>query len=269
MRIFLSCFFFVSFNTYALCDFKSHVSGVVSLSGPTTVLLKEFGLLQNKKVKGISVFNPVSSKDFTGKVYPGGVFLSQGSFGEFTGQVVFYDESRELNRALSPLSSVQGVEIKTRNLSPHETVSKTIEVMKDFLTGCEKEMSEILGKVSLVEKKLKEKIPKGTSAVFYLGEFRGGRAPELVMVQDGVVKWMVNEKMITTYPTTLAYVNWSAKVMSELPKNTLHVGVKDSARDQKKEIKKSPRGMTFIYPGSLVPGLTQLEAFLYWAEATF
>lgn len=268
MRIFLSFCFLFSFQAYA-CDFKSDVKSVVSLSGPATVLLKEMGLLLHPKFQGISVFHPIGEKEFSGKIYPGGVFFSQSSLSSLSGSVVFYDESRELNRVFAPLSSVVSREIKTRNLTPHEAVEKTLFTLEGFLQGCESQISNVQKKVKNLEEKILLRVPQNLSVVFYLGEFKGDRAPELVIAQDGIVKWLVQKKKIKTYPSELAYVNWSARIMNALPKKTMHVGVKDSARDLIKEIKKSPRGMTLIYPGSLVPGLSQLEAFLYWSEVTF
>lgn len=266
MRIFLSLVF-LSFNLQAACKFKADVKKVISLAGSSTVILKELGLLA--KVQGISVFNPIGPHEFSGKVYPGGIFLSHGSLSELENSVVFYDESRDLKKVLSSRSNIRAFEIRTRNLIPAEAVKVTLTALAPHLQNCEEQIKAVNLKVSALEEKLLTKLPATTNVVFYLGELRNHQAPEFVMVNDGVVKWLNEKKKIKTYPTTLAYVNWSSKLMRELPEDTLHVGIKDSGREMKKEIKKSSRKMTLIYPGSLVPGVTQLEAFLYWAEATF
>lgn len=266
MRIFRSLFFLLPFSVSANCDFKANVHGVVSFAGSSTVLLKELGLLKHKKVKGISVFHPVKSENYQGKVYPGGIFLSQNSLSVLKGNVIFYDESRELKKIFSSVPEATPREVKTRNLTPAQSVDETIKILNEFLHGCEQEVTRIKEKVLSLEKELLKKIPNNLSVVFYLGEFRNGRAPEMVIVNDGVVKWLVEKKKIKTYPSTLAYVNWSAKILNDMPKETLHVGIKDSGRDFVKEIKRSSGRMTLIYPGSLVPGMTQLEAFLYWAQ---
>ena len=266
MRIFLSLFF-LSFYVEAACEFKPRALKVISLSGTSTVVFKELGLLS--KLHGISVFNPISEKEFSGKVYPGGIFLSHSALSELEGSVVFYDESRDLRKVLSSRKAVNALEIHTRGLTPKESMSATLKTITPYVQNCEANISALNSKIKTLEEKLLKKIPDNQSVVFYLGDFQHQRAPEFVMVNDGVVKWLKDLKKIKTYPTDLAYVNWSSKLMSEMPEATLHVGIKDPGREDKREIKRSSQRMTFIYPGSLVPGVTQLEAFLYWAEATF
>lgn len=266
MRIFLSLFF-LSFYVEAACEFKPAARKVISLSGTSTVVFKELGLLS--KLHGISVFNPISEKEFAGKVYPGGIFLSHSALSELEGSVVFFDESRDLRKVLGSRKTVNALEIHTRGLTPKESVDTTLKAIAPYIQNCEATISALNSKIKTLEEKLLKRIPDSLNVVFYLGEFQNGRAPEFVMVNDGVVKWLKDLKKIKTYPTELAYVNWSSKLMSEMPKNTMHVGVKDPGRENKHEIKRSPQRMTFIYPGSLVPGVTQLEAFLYWAEVTF
>lgn len=267
MRIFLSLILLISFKSFAFCEFKPQVSKVVSLSGSTTVLFKELNLLNHKKLVGISIFNPVLAEEFPGKIYPGGIFLSREALTQMKGSLVFYDEGRELNKMFRSISGIEGEEIKTRNLTPSEALIATIKVVSNYLSGCEDRIQKLKEKMRALEKELLERIPSGLSVVFYLGEFRSGRVPEMVMANDGVVKWLREKKKIQTYPSSLPYVNWSSKLMGLLPENTLHVAIKDSGRSGEKEIKRSSQKMTLIYPGSLVPGLTQMEALLYWARS--
>lgn len=263
MRIFLSLIFLLTSPVFAVCDFKPHVSKVISLAGSSTVVLKELGLLNHKKVQGISLFNPISSDEYSGKTYPGGIFLSRDTMKEFSGAVVFYDEARELRKVFDSYSSIEGREVKTRNLNPDEAVRATLKIIDPYLQGCEEKVSSLQQKVKKLMDEILEKIPENFTVVFYLGEFRSERLPETVMAHDGVVKWLKEKQKIKTYPSTLAYVSWSAKIMNELPKETLHVALKDNGREGIKEIKRSSRKMTLIYPGVLVPGVTQLEAFLF------
>jgi hypothetical protein len=254
---------FLSFSAQAACDYKTHVKKVFSFSGPVTVALKHLGLLKKDQVKGISTFNPISKEDFQGKRFPGGIFLSQSSFAEFSGSVVFYDESRDLDRILSPMSSIQGWQIKTRGLTPRAANNYVIKQLEHFVEGCEKEFSNLDLEVKKLEEKLLAKFSRSQSVVYFLGEFRMGKPPELVIVNDGIVKWLIEKKKITTYPSRLTYVNWSAKIMNQMPKNTLKIAVKDSAADMIKELKQNGNEITLIYPGSLVPGITQLLAWNY------
>jgi hypothetical protein len=265
MLIFLKLFLILSI-VHAKCEFKRDVKNVVSLSGPVTVILRELNLLNHEKLKCISIFNPVSQTEFKGKIYPGGVFLSQSSLNEFRDNVVFFDESREMARNFKSLGNVSAHEIRTRNLLPLEAMEKALHSLTGVLSGCEEKMGELRSKAASLQKEILQKIPETYSIIFYLGELRGERFPEMIMSNDGVVKLLREKNKIKTYPSELAYVNWSAKIMKELPSTTLHVGLKDSGMEMTKEIKRSSQRMTLIYPGVLVPGYSQLEAFHYWVQ---
>lgn len=263
MKIFLSLalVFFVS-ALRAECSLKTKV---ISLSGGTTVLFKELGLLN--KLSGISVFSPVKKNEFSGTIYPGGVFLSQKSLSEFSDTVVFYDESQELTKALSQNPRIQKKEIKTRNLLPLEALEVSIKAVTPVINQCEKEISFVREKAKKLQGKILRKFSRPLSVIFYLGELKQTKFPELVIVQDGVVKFLLQEKKIHSYPSDLAYVNWSSKIIQNFPVGTLHVGIKDPGMEDLQEVKKlSDTKMTLIYPGSLVPGITQLEAILFWAD---
>lgn len=268
MKIFLKIFFLLfSLNVFAVCEFKESVQGVASFSGSATVLFKELGLLQNPKLKAISIFHPILEKEFSGKVLPGGIFLSQQGLSELANQVVFYDESRDLRKILQSREKITSIEIKTRNLTPEESVNSTLKLIRPFLYGCEDKEKELNKKISQIESELLKIFSKKISVIFYLGKLKQNRPPEMLIVQDGVVKWLLQNDKIKTYPSGLAYVNWSAKIMQQMPLDTLHVGVVDSGRDGVRSLEKSGKEMTLIYPGALVPGLSQLEAFLFWAKS--
>lgn len=268
MIIFLKIFIILlSFNCFAVCDFKKDVSKVISLSGSSTVIFKELGLLKNPKLQGVSVFNPLDDSDFKGRIYPGGIFLSHQALSEFDGSVVFYDESRELHKIFGTRKAIKARQIKTRNQTPLESVENTSAIVSEFISGCDDELRKVKERAVSLQKEIIKTMPEKLSVVFYLGDFVGGRPPEMVMVNDGVVKFLVQQKKIKTYPSELAYVNWSAKLLKDFPAGTLHIGIKDSGRNGAQKIKRSSAGMTLVYPGSLVPGITQLEAFLFLARS--
>lgn len=264
MRIFLKIFILlISLDLHAICDFKKEITKVISLSGTSTVILKELGLLKNPKLKGVSVFNPIEDSDFQGKIYPGGIFLSHQSMEELDQGFVLYDESRELRRIFESRPSIKAREIKTRNLTPNQAIETTISAINKLIQDCGNEVERLNKKINEIQKSLLKLLPSKRFVVFYLGDFIGGRRPQMVMANDGVVKWLVKENKIKTYPSELAYVNWSSKILNDLSPQTIHIGLIDSGRNGEKKIKKSPAGVTLIYPGSLVPGLSQLEAFLF------
>jgi hypothetical protein len=112
-------------------------------------------------------------------------------------------------------------------------------------------------------RELKVLANKKETFVFFLGLIRGNKLPEMLIVKDGVVKWLSEERLIKTYPSELAYVNWSARVMSHLPENTYRIGLKDSGGDLIQEIEKFENVINLTYPGSLIPGIGQVDAMIY------
>ena len=121
------------------CDFNKEIKSVYSLSGSVTLALRDLGLLKNKKLLGISSFHPVPQKDFNGKFLPGGIFLSHETIQSFSQGVLFYDESRELNRIFNRYKSIKAIEIKTRSLTPLEAALSVEKQLKPFLIGCDLE----------------------------------------------------------------------------------------------------------------------------------
>lgn len=144
-----------------------------------------------------------------------------------------------------------------------------IQKLEPLVKGCEEKITEFRKTTTILMGNIKSRLSVPRSVVFFLGEFKGDRAPEMAMVNDGVVKWLKEEKIITTYPTDLAYVNWSPKVLNQMPKTTLKVALKDSSNTLEKELKKhSGTEVTLVYPGALIPGIDQLRAILFWLENT-
>lgn len=262
----LSFFLLLSFRTQA-CDFRPEIQKVFSLSGPVTTAFKELGLLNHPKLKGISVFYPASPQEFTGMVIPGGIFLSPETKKVFAGSTLYFDQSRELKKLFSSSIGVNPIEVISRNLVPREVSQEVIKLLKPVLTGCELKLQAYLLKTYSLEEKLLSKIIKPLPVVFFVGEFVHGRLPEMVMANDGVVKWLRLKNKLETYPSELNYVNWSARIMNSLPKSTYRVAIKDAGRNSIASFKQhSPSEISVIYPGGLIPGINQLQSWIYWLE---
>ncbi len=268
MKIFLSfLFLLVTMNARATCQFRPEIKKVISLSGPMTVLLQEMGLIEQHVVKGISVFSPVSAKTYKGKLYPGGVFLAPSTLEEFSFGLVFFDESRDLKKILKSNKNINAVEIKTRHLLPMDVVDHSMVILKSYVSGCDIELKLVKKRAIGIQRDLLQRVPDGMNVIFFLGEIRGSRLPELVVVNDGIVKLLLQEKKINTYPSELSYINWSPKIMSSMPSKTLLIGLVDSGMKGVKKVETSSNKTNLFYPGSLVPGLTQLEAFHFWLKS--
>ncbi len=265
MKILLWLSYLFAFEVSASCRFNSQATKVYSLSGPITLALREINLL--KEVKGVSIFHPLSTDEYKGTILPGGVFLSSQNLNSFSNSVVFFDESRELEKALKTIKSVQAVEVITRALTPHEVTLMVVKTLSTYLIDCEKELKKLTQTSLSLQAELVSRIPAKMKVIFYLGDFQQGRKPELVIANDGVVKMLREKKAIETYPSELAYVNWSMKEMGKLARDTIHVGIKDSARELTMGVvKRSTFEETLLFPGSLIPGMSQLKAWLYWID---
>lgn len=265
-KIVASFFLFLSLQSQA-CDFKPQVKKVFSLSGPVTSAFKELGLFKNPRLSGISIFYPARDEDFSGKIVPGGIFISPELKKEFNHSLVFFDESRELSKLFSTGDQITAREMKTRNLLPSEVTALVLREISPYLQGCEKGLSAYLDLSQQLEKEILAQIKKPLTVVIYVGEFVQGRAPEMVMANDGVVKWLRSQKKIISYPSELGYVNWSAKIINAMPANTYQVALKDSGRNTGPSFKKnSERQLSVSYPGGLIPGIDQMKAWIYWLK---
>lgn len=251
--------FFLS-SVYA-CVFSPEISKVYSLSGTVSLALRDLKLLREPQLKGVSIFHPIDKKDFRGEFLPGGVFLSPDSMAKINDGILFYDESRELTRMLARSPKIKAIEVKTRGLTPMEVASKTEELLKPFVKGCDLKVLSTDLKVKL--ETLKKTISTSKSMLFFLGAARGDKWPSLLMVNDGVVRWMVSQKLITTYPSELAYVNWSAKIMNSFSKDSIKVGLVDPGSEIKTQIETTDQFINLTYPGSLIPGTGQVDAMIY------
>jgi hypothetical protein len=261
MLVFLS-FFFITL-AQASCAFKADVRSVYSLSAPVTLALRDLDLLKSGIVKGVSVFHPLKQEDFSGAILPGGIYLSTKVSQDFEKSVVIFDESRELRKNLSG----KLVEIKTRDLEPLDVSEEIIAKLKPLLQHCENELRKWKEETLLLQSKLLGLVKNKPSIVFYLGEFIRGRPPEMIISHDGVVKLLKLKGKINSYPSTLAYTPWSARIISSMPVRTLSLYIKDSGREQTTSITQvSELGWNVKYPGALTPGKTQIEAWIYLFE---
>jgi hypothetical protein len=253
----------ISFSTHA-CEFSPKVKSVYSLAGSVTLALRDLDLIKTPKLLGISIFHPVDKKVFRGEILPGGIFLSHDTIKRLKGSVLFYDESREMTRILSAYPEVTAIQVKTRGLTPVQVVEQTNSQLKPFLNNCD--LKIVSQKLEQKLKILKNVIPAKSSLLFFLGTIVNNRLPELLMVNDGVMKWLMDEKLIQTYPSPLSYVNWSAKILLEMPNQAIRLGVKDSGSEMTQKVEKLDHHINLTYPGALIPGSGQVEAMIYLFE---
>ena len=255
MKIFFNILILISFHSHA-CEFKAGYRHVYSLSGPVTKVLEEVGLLH--KLKGISVFYP-PVKEFKGELIPGGIFLSPSTLNSMKGSLVFFDQSHDLHKMFSG-KDLTPVEVNGRNKTPQEVVSSVIGMLRGYVKGCD--FDPVFQKTSQLEKQIRDHSGR-IRIIFFLGEAREGKLPELVIANDGLVMWLRKNSLVSTYPSDLAYVNWSGSIMEELRKDHLLLGLKE---DKVPRLRGDKKRGTLFYPGALTPGLHQLEAWVWFLK---
>jgi len=252
----------ISFLVQAECRFSSSRK-IYSLSGPVTVALKDMNLLQAPELAGISVFHPVKKEHFKGELISGGTQLSPRLLFKMKDAIVFYDQSLELKKIFKNLD-LKTIEIISRNLSPLEVNKLVIQKLEKYLVGCESKKVSFLKSGNEIAGEILSLVPINFHAVFFLGALKKNKFPDHVMVNDGVVKWLLENKKMTSYPSPLAYIPWSMKLLNNLPKKTLYMGVEDTSKKFSYQVEKlDHRRLNLYFPGALVPGKAQLEAWLY------
>lgn len=248
------------------CQFKE-ARKIYSLSGPVTVLFQKLGLLSH--LSGISRFHPVESRSFKKKIYPGGLFISTASLKDFENSVLFYDDAQQSQKIFKNIKNGILEKVSSNGLTPLEFIQKLIHQTKPYLhRSCENQVQLLLEKLKRVKKEMIKKTKPLKNLVFFLGELKKNKFPSMLMIQDGVVKMLLNEKVMKSYPSEAPYVQWSAKILSKMPKDTVYVGLVDTGMDGAKKVEKMRYGKSIWYnvwyPGILVPGVSQLEGFHFW-----
>jgi len=235
---------------------------VVSLSGSTTLALAGLHLLNDPNLKAISVFHPVDS---TMKIrrLPGGVFISPRILSELGQATFIYDESLELSKTLKQ-NKVDSIQIVTRGLTPYQAVELTLKKILPLLNKCDQQLENYQKLVNDKILNLKKKISRKLVMIFFLGEIRNGKYPNLIISNDGISKWLREEQLIESYPSDLAYIQWSSKILSKL-KFDYAIGIKDTGADLDKKITSiSKTDFNLFYPGALIPGEGQVDALNYF-----
>lgn len=223
ISLWILCLSFVSFGKNNECVLDSH-KPIVSLSGPVSTMLEELGLLKDPSLKAISEYHPVDFSKFKGKVLKGGLFLSIKTFKEISSYHVFFDQSRDLRKNLEKLKASHIVEITSLGKTPFEVVEDSLKLLAPFLKHCETQMQDILTKVEKIKLYIKNSFNIKNEIIFYLGKSQESGKNRLIMVNDGPVAFLKKASKIKTYPSDLAYVIPSARILLSL-KKPLYIGL--------------------------------------------
>lgn len=255
-----SIFFLFSLNVFS-CEIQKLNSEVISLSSVVTYIFKDLKLLS--QVKAVSSFHGLNQQDFSGELLQGGVFISNQYWKKFNNPLIFFDESKDLKNKFKN-KNLSSVEVISRGLDPFEVNKLGIELVKPFLSGCEKGYAQLNATEESVKKNL-SKLPNFSDKViyvFYLGEIsKFKRQPNLVMI-DSFILWLKKNKNLKTYPSEKNYISWSSLVMNKLEKEgrVVSIGLNMSTKNEDNlEIKKiTDDSYNFYHPKLLLPGLPSI-----------
>jgi hypothetical protein len=246
------------------CQIKHEI---ISLSAPVTGVLAELELLDDSRLKGISLFHPIDKKSFKGTRFGGGVFLAQKTLKAFKDKTVFFDESGETARRLKQAGLTKTVQIKTRGLDPFEVTEKTLKMLEAHLSNCPTEVLRLRlwaaneKQYLLAQKKLQHPI------YFFLGEIRGNKLPELMMVNDGPVLFWTRNDRIRSFDSTLAYVRWGEKWRRALTGQEALVGISELKPGSKFELYKGEGRLWNVKDvGALTPGPSQIRFMRHFTD---
>lgn len=228
---------------------------VVSLSGAVTMLLEELELISDSNLRAISKFHPINSKIKKTKI-AGGVFLSRKTLEGFKDHLIFYDQSRELNQLFKKYPKIRATKVVTRDLTPFAANNVALELLKPILKGCTQRVATLKDELSKVEKSL-DLSQSYLKTVFYLGEIKD-KKPNMVIAQDGFILSLKTIKGFKTYPSKLAYVPWSKRVLNSLV-GFKHIGLSDGKANDLKVENLTKNQVNIYFRGVFIPGIRQIR----------
>lgn len=255
MKLVISFLFFVCSSL--ACELNSQ-NDYVTLSAPMSTLMKKLRVLS--RVRLISTFHPYEEKI---KKVSGGIFLRGDKINLKENTILFFDESKELERNLKK-TIAQKVIVKTRGLSSIQSTRYLINKLSPYLKNCKKRIDLL----QLEIEKMKERISSfkfKDTFLFYLGGIsKDLKNNSMLITHDGFLLDLKENKSFKTYPSTTAYTNWSAKILKEL-KNKKYYGLKKSSK--KKIHKLKSKYFNINYPGILIPGYSQVEFLNFFLDS--
>lgn len=249
-------FFLISLPVFA-CTFRSDVN-VGLYSGAMTELIKELSLESSNGIAFYSNYFPIKNKKAV--ELKGGIFLSKKRLNKFDINTVFYDDSSDLEKIFKSVGVKNLEVIKTSGKTPFKILDENIFTLKKYVQNCDQTIEKLLKRVAKIknQKLLQDKI------IFFLGELRKDKLPDLIMLHDGFVEFLLKEKGLESYDSELAYVTWSERKMKSYLESYTLIGL--NAKEVDYEIKTiSPLKYNIYSKNALSPGLGQiffLEKFL-------
>lgn len=236
---------------------------ILSLSGVTTGIFDSLHLLNDPNLVAISSFYYTSKKNI--RKVGGGLFLSKKEIRKLKPNAIFYDESLELKKKLGNFDIKSLIEIKSRGLDPLEVIANNISAIKKVTYNCNSRIRKVIEEALKLKKVLLEKNWQKCMLVF-VGKIQKEKTPELLMIQDGITKFLLKNEKIKTYSSDLAYVSWSEKKLKEY-KSCTWLGISEIKKYDCSKEKIASNKINLSCPNGLVPGFGQLQMLKFMSKS--
>lgn len=240
-------------------------NSLVVLSGAITSTLRELKLLEDPHLIALSHFfvRGEESESLKKKMITGGFFMSSQVLKTFKDATIIFDKSLEYKKQFVKSGLNSFIEFETRDISPEDVILKSLKELKPFLVGCEENIANFQSVVKNMMIKIKELAWKKKKALFFLGKISLNKNPNMLMVNDGFVRTLLDQEKIISYPAQSAYVIWARKTMNLFSDGaTLYFGLEED-QSMKLSIKKIKSNHWNLSTwGIFTPGFGQLR-FLY------
>ena len=266
-KIVLMTLILVAIDSYGGCQLDPRYK-YISLSGAISQLLSHLNLLSDPSLEAISEFNGVGKDQTDKRFIGGGLFISSKSL-QITGKgVVFFDKGRNQSRLIKASGrELITHEIESRGLGVQRVVASSITSLRPYLIGCEKELNSIQLELNSMRERL-AKILKRKRVLFFLGKLSAKqKLPNMLVLNDGFVQELIASKVVTTYPSKLAYLPWSPRIMKkyQLGGTYIAIGLDGDSKCKKLELKKVLKNRYNLCGRALlIPGVSQLKVLDYF-----
>ncbi len=250
-----------SFQSFSKCKLNRDI---VSLSGPLSFYLLELGLIDDPKLRAVSLYHDFLHKKFKGRWIGGGIYLSPKEFKKISGEYeIFLDESLEMKKRIDKLKkkvpAVRSAQwIKTRGKSALAIVDELNFLIKENTDGCDE-------KIAIIKKKISETLTRlmnfkflPMTHLFYLGVVKDFKNKKIMVANDLFLVNLKKNISFKSYPTSLEYLSPSSKILKSMQGKSIVFGL-NSNKKKKFEFINSKKNIYNMFSfGLLSPGLSQI-----------
>ena len=251
----------ISFPVFS-CEFKQQFK-IGLYSGAIVDVINEIGLNKSNQISFYSHYFPINNQK-ADKIQ-GGIFVSKKKLSQYEANLVFYDDSTDLEKVFHSLRIDSLESIKTSGKTPFEVLVDNIKILEKYTENCEKKFESLKS----FAKKVKKKKIKQSRVIFFLGEITEEKLPPMIMLHDGFVEYLIKNKIIQSYQSPLSYVTWSEKLMKEYVNGDyLYIGLNSKSVDFETE-RINENKMNIYSRYALQPGLSQIKFLEMLKEKLF